>query len=216
MSKRYASILAPVMMVALIGCRQPAPTHQESAHAQGEKSTFAQVLPAKSTAGAFREERLKRFELRDDPIGVDNDYRGIDGMWVSPRTKRRVKPATVNRELACLKALFNHVLKADVPLCNPVSRIKFCEEHNEQTRVLSLEEQETYLEKATLMLRDVATLMLETGMRPEEVYRIRRENVQLEQGFLAILFGKTKRSRAAHPGAADGFTRRVLVSVRDG
>ena len=79
-------------------------------------------------------------------------------------------PATVNRELACLKALFNHVLKADVPLRNPVSRVKFCEEHNEQTRVLTIAEQEKYLAKATPLLRDIATLMLETGMRPEEVY----------------------------------------------
>jgi site-specific recombinase XerD len=69
---------------------------------------------------------------------------------VSPRTKRKVKPATVNRELACLKGLFNHVLKTDVALPNPVSRVKFFEEHNEQTRVLSYAEQETYLAVATL------------------------------------------------------------------
>ena len=64
-------------------------------------------------------------------------------------------PATVNRGLACLKALFNHVLKADVPLRNPVSRVKFCGEHNEHTRVLTIAEQEKYLAKATPMLRDV-------------------------------------------------------------
>jgi site-specific recombinase XerD len=90
-------------------------------------------------------------------------YKTVRSSQVSPRTKRRVKPATVNRELACLKALFNHVLKGDVPLRNSVSRVKFCEEHNEQTRVLSYDEQEKYLAKATPMLRDVATLMLETG-----------------------------------------------------
>jgi integrase len=119
-----------------------------------------------------------------------------------------VKPATVNRELACLKALFNHVLKGDVPLRNPVSRVKFCEENNEQTRVLSYEEQERYLALATPMLHDVATLMLETGMRPEEVYRIRRENVQLEQGFLVIPYGKTKAARRRVP--LTGVARRVL------
>jgi hypothetical protein len=56
----------------------------------------------------------------------------------------------VNRELACPKALFNHVLKTDVALPNPVSRVKFFEEHNEQTRVLSYAEQETYLAVTTL------------------------------------------------------------------
>jgi len=46
------------------------------------------------------------------------------------RTKRRIKPATVNRELACLKALFNHAIKADLPVRNPVSRVDFLPEHN--------------------------------------------------------------------------------------
>ena len=35
------------------------------------------------------------------------------------RTNRRIMPATVNRELACLKALFNHAIKSDLPVRNP-------------------------------------------------------------------------------------------------
>ena len=52
------------------------------------------------------------------------------------------------------------------------------------------------------------TLMLETGMRPEEAYRIRRENVQLVQGFLFIPYGKTKSARRRVPLTASA--RRVL------
>jgi integrase len=37
--------------------------------------------------------------------------------------------------------------------------------------------------------------MLETGMRPEEVYRIRKENVYEEQRYLFNPFGKTKAKR---------------------
>ncbi|MHB1674726.1 MAG: tyrosine-type recombinase/integrase [Acidobacteriaceae bacterium] len=110
-------------------------------------------------------------------------------------TGKRIRPATVNRELACLKAIFNFVLKADIPLRNPVSRVKFLEEHNEQTRVLSYDEQEKYLAAATPLLRDVAMTMLETGMRPEEVYRIRPENVHLSDGHLFNPHGKTKAAR---------------------
>jgi integrase len=118
---------------------------------------------------------------------------------VSPRTKRKVKPATVNRELACLKAMFNHVLKTDVALPNPVSRVKYFEEHNEQTRVLSYAEQETYLAVSTPVLRDVAILMLESGMRPEEVYRISPENVHISQGYLVNPYGKTKAAKRRIP-----------------
>jgi integrase len=126
-------------------------------------------------------------------------FKTFRSLQISPRTKRKVKPATVNRELACLKALFNHVLKTDVALPNPVSRVKFFEEHNEQTRVLAYPEQEVYLAIATPVLRDVATLMLELGMRPEEVYRIRRENVHVLQGYLFNPYGKTKAAKRRVP-----------------
>jgi hypothetical protein len=38
------------------------------------------------------------------------------------QTKQRLRPATVNRELACLRAMFNHAIKGDVPLRNPISK----------------------------------------------------------------------------------------------
>lgn len=112
-------------------------------------------------------------------------------------TKTKIRPATVNRELACLRALFNHFIKADFSLRNPISKtaVKTLQEHNEQTRVLSYSEQTTYLIHATPTLRDVATLMIETGMRPEEVYRIQPRNVHLAESYLVNPFGKTKAAK---------------------
>jgi site-specific recombinase XerD len=92
-------------------------------------------------------------------------------------TRRRLRPATVNRELACLKAVFNHAIKGDANLRNPVSRVKFLAEQNDQNRVVSYIEQEAYLKKATATLRDVATLIVETGMRPEQVFNLKRDDV---------------------------------------
>ena len=102
------------------------------------------------------------------------------------QTKQRLRPATVNRELACLRSMFNHAIKGEVPLRNPISKTaaKVLREDNEQTRVLTYDEQGKYLEKATPVLWDVATLMLETGMRPEEVYRIQPANVYLAENYL--------------------------------
>jgi integrase len=113
------------------------------------------------------------------------------------QTKQRLRPATVNRELACLRALFNHAIKGDVPLRNPISKTaaKVLREDNEQTRVLTYDEQGKYLAKASPMLFDVATLMLETGMRPEEVYRIQLENVHLSDNYLFNPYGKTKAAK---------------------
>ena len=52
---------------------------------------------------------------------------------------------------------------------------------------------------ASQPLQDIATLMIETGMRPEEVYRIRRENVFLDQGYVLNPYGKTKAARRKIP-----------------
>jgi hypothetical protein len=38
------------------------------------------------------------------------------------QTKQRLRPATVNRELACLRAMFNHAIEGDVPLKNRLAR----------------------------------------------------------------------------------------------
>jgi integrase len=86
-----------------------------------------------------------------------------------------------------------------LPLRNPVSKVNFCDEDNEQTRVLTYDEQELYLAAATPTLRDIATLMLQTGMRPEEVYRIERPNVHLRESYLFVPFGKTKAARRRVP-----------------
>lgn len=109
------------------------------------------------------------------------------------RATSQIKPATVNRELALLRHLFNRYDEL-VPR-NPVSKVRMLDENNQQDRVLSRDEQARYLMAASQPLQDIAILMLETGMRPEEVCRIRRENIRLDQGYLFNPFGKTKAAR---------------------
>lgn len=128
-----------------------------------------------------------------------------------------IKPATVNRELACLKILLNHFIKSDVlTKANPVSRVKFFAENNEQMRVLSQDEELLYLMAASQPLQDVATLMLETGARPEEICRLTRENVNLKQGYLSIHLGKTKAARRKVPltARACGILEKRLAGIK--
>jgi integrase len=125
---------------------------------------------------------------------VEN-YKAERALTRSQKTRRRLRPATTNRELACAKAVFNFAIKSGLPLQNPFSKIKFLDEQNEQTRVLTYTEQQKYLAEASQPLQDVAVLMLETGMRPEEVYRIERENIHLGEGYLFNPIGKTKAAK---------------------
>lgn len=113
------------------------------------------------------------------------------------KATKQIRPATVNRELACLKHLFSRN-DSLVPQ-NPVKRVKFLDEDNLQTRVLTREEENLYLLAASQPLQDIARLMVETGMRPEEVCRIRRENVHDDQGYVFNPYGKTKAARRKVP-----------------
>jgi integrase len=66
-------------------------------------------------------------------------------------------------------------------------------------RVITFEEQAAYLAKASQPLRDIAEIILDTGMRREEVFRIRVENVDFKQNTIFNPFGKTKAARRMIP-----------------
>lgn len=136
-----------------------------------------------------------------DRISVDDveAYKKHRMTQKSSHTKRLLKPATVNRELACLRSLFNFYLRQEVLSANPVSRIRFLVENNEQTRVLTFEEQDLFLAACSQPLRDCAGLLLETGMRPDEVYHLRVENVNLKLGWVFNPSGKTKAAKRKIP-----------------
>ena len=78
-------------------------------------------------------------------------------------TTKPIKPATVNRELACLRAMLNHFIGNDVLVKNPVSSVKFLKEDDELMRVVTEDEERLYLLAASQSLRDVAVIMIETG-----------------------------------------------------
>jgi integrase len=63
------------------------------------------------------------------------------------------------------------------------------------------------------LLQDIATLMLQTGMRPEEVYRIQPQNVHLPKSYLLNPFGKTKAAKrriTLTASARDVLKRRMV------
>jgi integrase len=70
-------------------------------------------------------------------------------------------------------------------------------------QVVSFEDQASYLSEASQPLRDIAKVMLGTGMRPEEVLRIRAENVGFKQKTIFNPFGKTKAARRTIPMTVD-------------
>ncbi len=102
-----------------------------------------------------------------------------------------VTPAAVNRDLAVLRILFHYAVRLRKARENPVTQVKFFRERNNCMRVVSAEEEQRYLAAASPFLRDLAVLMLETGMRPGEIYRLRKEDVDLNLRSVFVRTGKT-------------------------
>lgn len=104
--------------------------------------------------------------------------------------------ATVNRDLACLRRMLRLAVKQKKLPNTPFAdrSIEFLEERGRE-RVLTFAEERKYLKVANPTLRDVAILMLETGMRPDELFRLRQEDVNLPQRYLHVRTGKTKNAR---------------------
>jgi len=106
-----------------------------------------------------------------------------------------VTAAGTNRDLAALRSMLNYAKRKGLITQNPVHGLKLLPEGPGAMRVVSQSEQRKYLSKANPLLRDVATVMIETGMRAEEVFTIRKENVHLTQGYVFVPTGKTRFAR---------------------
>ena len=112
---------------------------------------------------------------------------------------RAVKNATVNRALTTLKLLFHQAERCGYAVKNPVVGVAMFREPLDSMRVLSFEDQAAYLAETSQPLCDIAKVMLDTGMRPEEVFRIRIENIDFRQRTIFNPFGKTKAARRTIP-----------------
>jgi integrase len=111
-------------------------------------------------------------------------------------TSEPLSVACINRDLATLRRMLNVARLWKVIPSLPVIRLLPGERTHE--RVLSHKEEDQYLNAVPLLLRQFATLMIDTGMRPEEVCRARWENVYLDPvngsrfGYIHNPQGKTK------------------------
>jgi integrase len=114
-----------------------------------------------------------------------------------------VTGTTVNRALTTLKLLYHQAERDGYAVKNPVVGITMFPEPLDSMRVITFDEQTAYLSEASQPLRDIAEIMLDTGMRPEEVFRLRVENIDFKQKSIFNPFGKTKAARRTIPMTDD-------------
>ena len=114
--------------------------------------------------------------------------------------------SAINRELAVLRRMLRIAREWGKLPAVPVIHLLPGEKQSE--RILSHTEEDLYFAGAPLRLRQFATIALDTGMRPEEILRLRWEYVHFEPagdarfGYIHNPHGKTPKARRNLPMTA--------------
>jgi len=122
----------------------------------------------------------------------------------------RLSPSGINRGLRTLRRALNLAYQWG-KLERPV-RVTLATGERERDRVLTLEESEVYLAACPQPWRDCATIILDEGFRPGEVFALRWTHILLNDdstGLIQIVEGKSKAARRMLP-----MTPRVYALLR--
>ncbi len=126
------------------------------------------------------------------------------------KRKADVSPASVNRELACLKTIFAKAVEWGKIPENPVKAVKKFKENNVKERILNGAEARKLLECAAAGIRPVLIVALNTGMRRNEILSLKWRGVDFVKGFILIEDSKSGKSRKVPMNAAVFETLKAL------
>jgi integrase len=113
-------------------------------------------------------------------------------------SEHQVRDITVRHDLHALSTFFKYAIKQHWTQANPILNTKIPSDADAvRIHVISPEEEREYFSRAAKNqnLYDLARLMRNQGMRPEEVLSLRKQDIDLERGQLHISSGKSKAAR---------------------
>ena len=111
------------------------------------------------------------------------------------RRLKAVSPATVNRELACLKHMFTKAIQWQMASINPVKQVRMLKEHNQRLRYLTNDEVQRLLSELSLHMKPVVICALHTGMRRGEILNLKWDDLDLKQCILFVRDSKNGEKR---------------------
>jgi len=107
----------------------------------------------------------------------------------------KVTPASVNRELACLKHMYTKAIEWGYVKSNPAKGVKLLKEPPGRLRYLRPEEVEKLLKACVGHIRPIVVTALNTGMRKGELLNLRWADVDLENRKITVINSKNNESR---------------------
>ncbi len=173
---------------------------QEYPHEPWAKATFGKSSPKtwldfyRVGLRAIRNYRplasLQLDEITSERAAEFAAYRQSQGLQVS----------TVNSSLRVLRRMLRLAVEwGELPSAPTIKRLPG-ERHREH--VVSYDEEARYLGAGSALLASISTVLIDTGMRPEECYRLRWESITSvngRNGTLLVTHGKTAAARRMLP-----------------
>jgi integrase len=116
---------------------------------------------------------------------------------------QKIKPATVNKEISCLKTIFNRAVKHQKISSNPLQGYKLLAENNVRMRILSKDEYHRLINACPDYMKPIIKTAFHLPMRLDEIIKLTWDKVDLIDGFIRLEISdtktKSKRSIPIHP-----------------
>lgn len=182
-----------------VGIRERKPIPVLKKFAEGEflpyvRSSFA----AKPKTREYYEGGVKALLADEDLAGQRLDAITSDKVagHIAKRQKAGLKISSINRELEVLRRMF-HLAQEWGKSDKVLPRVRMLAGENHRERVLTADEEQRFLGEAEPLLRDVVAILLDCGLRPEECFRLKWEDIR--DGNLEIQHGKTASAKRSIP-----------------
>jgi integrase len=120
--------------------------------------------------------------------------------FAAHRLREGMQVSTANNSLRVLRRILN--LAVEWSVLSTAPKLKVLSGERRRERVITPEEEARYLAAAPEPLASIASVLADTGLRPEECFRLRWENVTWlngRNGSLLVTHGKTAAARRVIP-----------------
>jgi len=114
------------------------------------------------------------------------------------KRSEKVKPATVNKELACLKCLYNKAIEWGKAESSPAAKVKLFRGNNYRLRYLEKEEVKKLLKACSPHIKPIVILALHTGMRKGEILNLKWQDISVNRCLIYLLETKNNEKREVY------------------
>ena len=127
------------------------------------------------------------------------------------RLTQEVVPSSINSNLRVLRRILR--LAADWGVIEVAPKIQLLAGETRRERVITPDEEKTYLAKCSPFLKEIFTVLIDTGMRPDELHRMQWQEITWpnagKRGTILVIKGKSSAARRFIP-----MTPRVLAVLQ--